>query len=147
MLQFYKDYFERLQHLHEEAKQALDGLEGEKLSRKPGPEMNSLCVLGTHIAGAERFWIGDVAMNDPSQRNRDNEFQAICHNTLEMTGRLDDSLSYIQRALDNLTLEELEKPRTTPDGRHVTVGWCLSHVLSHTALHVGHMQLTRQLLT
>jgi hypothetical protein len=28
----------------------------------------------------------------------------------------------------------------------VTLGWCLAHVLAHTANHVGHMQLTRQFL-
>jgi ankyrin repeat protein len=25
------------------------------------------------------------------------------------------------------------------------VAWCLAHALEHTALHLGHMQITRQL--
>ncbi len=36
--------------------------------------------------------------------------------------------------------------RTDPrDGREYTVAWALFHALEHTALHLGQMQLTRQL--
>lgn len=147
MQQFFVDYLERLHRLHEDAKTTLEGLEEEALVCQPGPDTNSLCVLAVHITGAERFWIGDVAMNDPSNRNRDGEFQASRLSTVELAERLDASLSYIQQALESLTLQDLEKPRTTPENRKVTVGWCLAHVLAHTANHVGHMQLTRQMLT
>jgi hypothetical protein len=30
-------------------------------------------------------------------------------------------------------------------GREVPVRWCILHVVDHTALHLGHMQLTYQL--
>ena len=146
MQQFYVDYFERLERLHDDAKEALHGFEDEQLSHTPGKDMNSLSVLAVHTAGAERFWIGDVAMSDPSNRKRDSEFQVSGLGMAELAQKLDLSLAYIQRALESLTLEALEKPRTTPDGRKVTVGWCLEHVLAHTATHVGHMQLTRQFL-
>ena len=48
--------------------------------------------------------------------------------------------------LDGLSLEELEELRISPrDGRQFTVGWSLAHALEHTAIHVGHAQITRQL--
>jgi uncharacterized damage-inducible protein DinB len=147
MQQFYIDYLERLQRLHEDAKATLEGLDADSLECKPGPDTNSLCVLVVHIAGAERFWIGDVAMNDPSDRKRDSEFQAAGLSPADLANLLDTSLSYIRQALEGLTLQDLEQPRTAPDNRKMTVGWCLAHVLAHTANHVGHMQLTRQFLT
>ena len=147
MQQFYLDYLERLNRLHEDAKAALEGLDAGSLDRKPRVDTNSLGVLVVHTAGAERFWIGDVAMNDPSDRNRDREFQAARLSLADLADRLDASLSYIRQALESLTLQDLEQPRTAPDNRKVTVGWCLEQVLAHTANHVGHMQLTRQFLT
>ena len=146
MQQFYLDYLERLHRLHEDAKAALAGLDTTALERKPGPDMNSLSVLVVHIAGAERFWIGDVAMKDSSNRNRESEFQATGLSSEDLVNRLDASLSYIRLALEGLTLHDLEQPRTAPDTREVTLGWCLAHTLSHTASHVGQMQLTRQFL-
>jgi uncharacterized damage-inducible protein DinB len=146
MQQFYEDYLDRLERLHEDAKAALEGLDAKSLDWKPGPEMNSLSVLVVHTAGAERFWIGDVAMRDPSDRKRDSEFQAAGLNPADLASRLDTNLNYIRQVLEELTLEDLEQPRVTPDKRKVTLGWCLAHVLAHTANHVGHMQLTRQFL-
>ncbi len=75
-----------------------------------------------------------------------SEFQAAGLNSEQLVNRLDASLSYIHQALDELNLQHLEQPRTTPETRQVTVGWCLMHTLSHTASHVGQMQLTRQFL-
>lgn len=146
MQQFYTDYLERLQRLHEDAKATLEGLDAKLLDWKPGPEMNSLSVLVVHTAGAERFWIGDVAMRDPSDRKRESEFQVAGLNPAELASRLDVNLNYMRQVLEELTLEDLEQPRITPDNRKVTLGWCLAHVLAHTANHVGHMQLTRQFL-
>ena len=146
MQQFYLDYLERLQRLHDDAKLTLEGLNAESLEFKPAPDTNSLCVLVVHTVGAERFWIGDVAMDDPSDRKRDSEFQSSGLSSVELQERLDASLDYIRQALEGLSLKDLERSRTTPDNRKVTVGWCLEHVLAHTANHVGHMQLTRQFI-
>lgn len=33
----------------------------------------------------------------------------------------------------------------TDDGQKFSVSWSLLHVLDHTAIHLGHIQLTRQL--
>jgi uncharacterized damage-inducible protein DinB len=147
MRQFYNDYLERLQRLHDDAKAALEGLDVQSLESIPLAGANSLSVLVVHTTGAERFWIGDVAMKDPSNRNRDSEFLAAGLSREDLVKRLDASLSYIRQAVEGLSLEDLEQPRFTPDKREVTVGWCLAHTLSHTATHVGHMQVTRQLLT
>ena len=147
MQQFFVDYLERLQRLHDDAKATFEGLVKQSLDVSPVADANSISVLVVHTTGAERFWIGDVAMEDPSQRNRESEFQAAGLSSADLVNRLDTSLSYIRKALEGLALQDLEQSRTTPDNRKVTVGWCLAHTLAHTANHVGHMQLTRQLLT
>ncbi|MCK5318696.1 MAG: DUF664 domain-containing protein, partial [Anaerolineales bacterium] len=56
------------------------------------------------------------------------------------------ALAYIQKALDKLTIQELKEIRVSPrDGREFTIGWAILHVLKHTALHLGHVEVTRHM--
>jgi uncharacterized damage-inducible protein DinB len=146
MLQVLGDYLDRLNGLHAEIAHAIEGLPQAALDWVPGAEMNSLGVLVVHLTGAERYWIGDVAVGDPSGRDRNAEFRTSGMDGAVLKQRLDDSLAYIRSVLDRLTSTELEAMRTSPrDGREFTVAWCLAHALEHTALHLGHIQIIRQL--
>jgi len=146
MEQFLADYLERLQSLHEDMKKTINRLPQAALDWVPAPGMNSLCVLVVHAAGAERYWIGDVACQDPSDRNRAAEFEVRGLEAANLEARLDQSLSFARDALAGLKLVDLKKARTSPrDDRKFTTGWALAHALEHTALHLGHAQVTRQL--
>ena len=146
MQPFFADYLDRLQELHENILQAIEGLPPDALDWTPGPGMNSLCVLVVHVSGAERYWIGDVVARDPSDRDRAAEFRVQGLDAAALENRLADTLVYTRGVLETLTLEDLETIRISPrDGRRFTVAWSLAHALEHTAIHVGHIQITRQL--
>ena len=60
--------------------------------------------------------------------------------------RLGDNETFAQRVLGSLHLQDLEAIRISPrNGRESSVAWSLCHALKHTALHLGQIQLTRQL--
>ena len=146
MQPFFTVYLNNLQEYHDEIRTALKGLPPEALDWTPGPEINSLIILVIQLIGAERYWIGDVINGDPSERDRAAEFNAQGLSEDRLIQRLSENEKYIRKALEPLALQELEAMRTSPrNGRNVTVGWALCHVLKHTALHLGHMQITRQL--
>ncbi|MBN1815415.1 MAG: DinB family protein [Anaerolineae bacterium] len=146
MLKLLEDYLERLDGLHAEISRAIDGLPQAALDWVPVHDMNSLGVLVVHITGAERYWIGDVAGRDPSGRDRDAEFETSGVDGATLKRRLDDMSAYVRGVLDRLALSELEAVRISPrDGREFTVAWCLAHALEHTAIHLGHIQIVRQL--
>jgi uncharacterized damage-inducible protein DinB len=147
MLPFLADYFETLRNLHADIERALDGLPPEALDWSPGLEMNSLSVLATHVAGSERYWIGDVAGGNPSGRDREAEFRVQDLKAEALAARLAETLAHSQAVLERLTLHDLEVQRASPmhDNRAFSVGWSLAHALEHTAQHLGQMQLTRQL--
>ncbi|HLE30855.1 MAG TPA: DinB family protein [Anaerolineales bacterium] len=146
MLTLLASYLDRLVMLHAEAERALDGLPPEALDWSPAPEINSLGVLAAHLAGAERYWIGDITGRDPSGRVREQEFQARGADAAALKQRLADVLAHSRDILERLTPEDLEVSHKFPsDGREFTVAWALAHALEHTAVHVGHMQITRQL--
>ncbi len=142
---YFSDYFDHLQRLHAEIEQVLDGLPQGALEWVPGDGMNSLGVLAYHVAGAERFWIGDVVAGDPSNRDREAEFRTQGIDAESLKERLSASLSYSRAVLEGLSLHDLLTMRTSPrDGRQFSVGWALAHALEHIAVHLGHMQVTRQ---
>jgi uncharacterized damage-inducible protein DinB len=143
---FFRDYLERLEAFHRQVKAALSGCSVEALDWIPGEEIPSLGVLAAHLAGAERYWIGDVAGQDSSGRDRDDEFRTRDVEVDELFTRLDASLDYARRFCAGLSLADLALERTTPSGeRQITLGWALLHALEHTALHLGHIQIVRQL--
>lgn len=143
---FFKDYLNLLQDCHNGILAALDGLPRAALDWIPGPDMNSISVLLFHLTGAERFWIGDIAAQEPSNRDREAEFRVKGLETDVLKKRLTDNLEYAHNVLDKMILQDLESTRLRPsDGREFTVAWSLLHALEHATLHLGQIQITRQL--
>lgn len=146
MQPFFHDYFDILKTCHNDFHKALDGLPPEALDWVAGADMNSISVLVYHLTGAERYWIGDVALGESSNRDRSVEFKVRAVGMGALRQRLDDSLSYASTTLEKLTLHDLESIRTSPrDGRTFTIAWALLHALEHSNLHLGHVQMIRQL--
>lgn len=82
----------------------------------------------------------------PSGRVREVELRAQGTDAAALKLRLDRTLAHTRGVLGALTPQDLEASRTAPtEGREYAVGWALAHALEHTAMHVGHAQITRQL--
>jgi uncharacterized damage-inducible protein DinB len=145
----FTDFLERLHVLNRDFVATFEGLPAEALDWVPGEDMNSFCVLVVHTAGATRFWIGDAALGESSNRNRDAEFRAKGLSADELKARLAAVEAYAEDALERLTLADLATWRVPNGGtsyqREFTVGWALLHALEHVGLHLGHAQITRQL--
>ena len=146
MQPFFSDYMALLAVRHHEIIEALEGLPSAALDWTPGPETNSISVLIFHLTGAERYWIGDVASQDPKERDREAEFRVREVGIDVLKKRLADNLEYARQALSRLTVQDLEAVRVSArDERSFTVAWALLHALEHTTLHLGQIQITRQL--
>lgn len=144
---FFKDFYDRLSDLHHDLEAAVDGLPVEALDWSPGPDVNSQTVLIAHTAGAERYWIGEVAGQDPSGRIRSQEFETSGRTATELQVLLERTLAHSHRILSTLSLDELAEERVAPlQGQSYTVAWALLHGLEHTAVHLGHAQMARQWL-
>ena len=146
MLSILEAHLSLLESLHKRMVEALAGLPPEALDWTPGPEMNPMGVLAAHVAGSMRYWIGDIAGNEPSDRNRVAEFETQQVGAPALIARLDAALAHSRSVLERLSLEDLNARRFSPrHGEEYGVSWALLHALEHTAVHVGHIQLTRQL--
>jgi uncharacterized damage-inducible protein DinB len=141
---FFADYLERLEALQHRLQQEVRDLPAEAMDWSPGPAMNSVGVLLAHITGVLQEGI-ELALDVPSSRVRKQEFQTQGVSSTEMLRRLDAVLASARNSLPRLGLEDLAQARQDEDGP-VTCGWALLHALEHAYLHLGHLQLTGQIL-
>ena len=145
MQKLFEEYLKIFETCHADIAKIIDDLTPAALDWAPGPETNSISVLIFHLTGSERFWIGDVAVQEPSHRDRDAEFRVRNVPVADLKRRLTDNLSYIRTALAGLSFEATAESHTLPDGRTYTVAYALLHAMDHAAQHLGHIQITAQL--
>ncbi len=143
MQSFFSDYLLNLQELYDDILETLKDLPPAALDWSPAPEVNSISVLVVHTVGAQRFLIGESVAGEPADRDRDAEFKVHGLDAEALTQRLNESFEYVRSVLDRLTLDDLACQRNFR-GRDTSVAWILGHALKHTATHMGHIQLMRQ---
>jgi len=145
MQTFFNEYLNVLQICHIDIIKEVDGLPPAALDWIPGADMNSISVLVFHLTGAERYWIGDVAAQDPAERDREAEFRVHDVGVDVLKKRLSDNLEYARAVLEKFTIQDLELMCPARGGRNFSVAWALLHALEHSTLHLGQIELTRQL--
>ena len=142
-------YLATLDDLRGQVKKGLEGLEREALDWRPIPEegdlsTNSLGAIATHLAGSETFWMKEIIAGEPVHRDREAEFAAKGTGVPELHAMLEGAARATKEVLTSLSPFQLDEERKFRD-RKVTVRWGILHVIEHTATHLGHIQLTRQL--
>jgi len=143
------NYQDRLDDLRGQIAGLIAGLSAEALNWRPLPgtgdhATNSLAALAAHTAGAEHFWISEVIGGRPATRDREAELATLAASAAEIVRLLEDTERETRGVLLTLKDPDLKDTRQTA-GRTLAVRWCLLHVIDHTSLHLGHMQITIQL--
>jgi uncharacterized damage-inducible protein DinB len=143
---FFDEYLDALRSQLTVVHKLLNDLPAEALDWSPGPEINSIAVLAAHLAGSNKYWLGDVLGSRESRRDREGEFSTRSVDAVELASRLEATVAEITPVIEALQLVDLTKNRFSPrHGREYSVGWVLHHALEHTAQHVGHAQVTGQI--
>lgn len=151
MLSELDNYLQRIEDLRRQVRDLIVDLSAETLNWRPLEGVgehttNSLAVLVAHVAGAEHFWIGEVIGGRPTTRHREAEFATRVCDASELVRLLEQTGTETRQVLAGLSPADLDGGREVR-GHTVPVRWALLHVIDHTALHLGHMQLTYQLWT
>ena len=124
----------------------------EELNRQVQvPEANSLFAIGTHTLGANRAWILGFVGGRPVQRNRDAEF-AASGSFASLRDGFEEFLVGMREVLTDLGEADMDRETAAPGyrpeyaGAPLTVRDCVQHMIDHTAMHLGHAQVTRQFI-
>jgi len=137
-----------LESLHTDIFKAVESLTDEHINWVHPHLSNSAGILLRHIAGSERYWIVDVVGGRSIHRDRATEFT---HEPLKkglVVEGLRDAHASVRQVLQQLRPTELMDEVEAPGrGYRVTKGWALLHSLTHTAYHLGQLQLFRKIAT
>jgi uncharacterized damage-inducible protein DinB len=131
----------------------LRGISDEDLNRPLSlPETNTLFALATHLVGAGEFWVLVLAGGRSIPRDRSAEFQAS-GSLADLTARYERWIAGVHEVLNTLAPDQMEQRvdlsryRSSPSSsEEVSVREALLHAVDHSALHLGQIQLTRQML-
>lgn len=151
MLSELDNYLQRMDDLRSQIENLAAQVDQEHLDWRPFEAdeeeiSNSVAVLVAHICGAEHYWIAEVIGGKAPTRDRQAEFatQASTHQSLFHL--LHQNSIETGEILSRLTPQDLDGERVV-EGKVVPVRWAILHVIDHTALHLGHLQMTYQMLT
>lgn len=108
---------------------------------------NSAGNLCLHLVGNLNHFVGTILGNSDYVRNRELEFsQKNIHRT-ELTAQIDRTIATINRSLEKLSAEDLEKEFPVESlGYKMTTGYFLIHLFGHLGYHLGQINYHRRLL-
>jgi len=135
-----------------ELRTAVDGCTAGELNARPGgDETNALAVLVTHAMHSTRSWLSLATGAPLPERDRPSEFRVVIDDAATFMAWLDAIGEECRSLLDGDVSFDPgavgEAPWSTSRADEpITAAWALLHALEHLREHVGHAQLTRQLL-
>lgn len=138
-----------LTHLRQSAVFKLEGLDDAQLRWKPAPSANSLGGIVVHLGYAERWWVRVVFAGEAMDRSwADDGFARTF--VVPDGWSVDDVVAFYraETAAADAVLDaasSLDEP-SRAEVRHTTLRWVVTHLIEEAARHVGHMDITRELL-
>lgn len=137
----------------EDLRITLNGLDPETLAREPAPETSSLATLVRHATSATGFLLGCAATGHGDrqqyrQRERAAAFTGAPATAGELIGLVDRLAEEGRRLIAQTPVEALGETVVMAGESDdlPTRAYALLHALEHLREHVGHAQLTRQVL-
>lgn len=138
-----------LDHLRRSAIYKLEDLDEDQLRWRPAPTANSLGGIVIHNAYGERLWLRLIFAGEKMDTSWTRDRYAPTFivpdgwGVDEVIAFHEDEISACDEALDGA--ESIES-RSVGPLRPTTLRWVLSHLVEDRARHVGHMDITRELI-
>jgi len=134
-----------LTHLRNSAIFKLEDLDDDQLRWRPTPEANSLGSIVVHLGYAERQWIRAVFAGEQMDMSWRRDMFRIPDgwSTNDVIAFYRNEIAACDAVLDATTSYDV--PSAAPIGP-TTLRWIVFHLIEEIARHVGHMDITRELL-
>lgn len=108
---------------------------------------NSAGNLCLHLIGNLNTYIGKELGGTDYVRNRELEFSQKNIARIELLKKIDETILVVEKALDNLNSQQLEKDYPAPVFDYkITTGFFLVHLTAHLSYHLGQINYHRRLL-
>jgi hypothetical protein len=146
-------YVQSIEHRLSQICACIEGLTADQLNYRPAPgDANSAYALAAHAVGNARAWILGIACGQEYHRDRPGEFASSGDDAALLIADARLASKGIAAALASIDTARLDV-RLVPDRelwgegepREVSVREAIVQVIEHASLHLGHLQLTRDL--
>jgi Protein of unknown function (DUF664) len=134
-----------LQHLRDSAIFKVEGLDHAQVRWRPAPSANSLGVLIVHLGYTERLWLRAICAGE----EMDMAWRAHMFELPGEWGAEEAVAFYREESMTaDLVLDQVSSLDLPSRGafRPTTFRWAVFHLIEEAARHVGHMDITRELL-
>ncbi len=138
-----------LEDLHRRVTETVAPLGDDDINRTVAGLKNSPGILLRHIAGSERYWIGEIVGGSPAHRNRDSEFGRERLQKGALLAELDGVMALTREVLGRLGAADLLQEVDVQRSRGVvkeTKALALLHATQHLAYHLGQLRYAAKLL-
>jgi uncharacterized damage-inducible protein DinB len=142
-----KECLRVLEEIKDEIRGTIKDLDEESLNWRPlsSEVTNSIFSLVVHLCGSEKQMIHHTIGRLKIKREREAEFRAKGESVNELETLMKDTSETSREILESLTSKQLEELRDTGLWGEVTVRRAILRQIHHQALHLGQIQITRQL--
>lgn len=138
-----------LAHLRGSAVYKLEGLDDEQIRWKPSPTANSLGGIVVHLGYCERWWLRVVFAGEAMDLSWTRDRNAPTF-VVPDGWSADDVIAFYraETAAADAVLDAAESFDLPSAGemRQTTLRWIVTHLVEELARHVGHMDVTRELI-
>jgi hypothetical protein len=146
-------YRRQIRALLERVCACLEGLSEVQLNwRPPMHGANSAYIIAAHTLGNARAWVLGIACGWPIERDRPAEFEASGPDAADLRAqaqRLSNDIDAALAALAPSALDQRLLPAKSLWGegepREISVRQALLEVVEHASIHLGQLQITRDL--
>ncbi len=128
-------------------------LNEDQLNRRPPLAVgNSVFVIATHVLGNAQAWVLGVACGQPVRRDRPSEFASsgsfdvLKSASEEVSGAIEAALATLEPGALDQRLVPPQELWGEGEPYEISVRTALADVLEHASIHLGQVQLTRDLV-
>jgi hypothetical protein len=142
-----KGYLDAIEGLRGAMRRAVEGVDAQGLNWNPLPgEANSLYAIVSHMCFSEPALIHTRITGQPMEGGYPNVFASRGDDPQELFSRLDQVGQTTHSLMEGLTAEDMDRSIDPGGGRpsRTLREWIIVH-LRHQALHLGHIEITKQL--
>ncbi|MGH2349217.1 MAG: DinB family protein, partial [bacterium] len=125
-----EDHWKTIEELHKDIFEAVEPLSDDQINWRHPALTNTIAILLRHVAGSERWWIGEVIGGRPMHRVRDTEFEHERLQKAPLVEGLHDALGVVKEVLEQTTpadLRQVMKGTRRGKAYRYTKEWALLH--------------------
>ena len=146
-------YADLLARLLEECASTLEVIPADQLDQAPVHGATPAAALAAHVLGATRAYVLGFGCGQEVERDRSAEFAATSTAGADLAAELRSLIEEIASALGSLDGARLDEVITPPQhlfgeapAHELSRRWAIVSAIRHCGIHLGHLQLTRDVL-